>query len=149
MFLLAWEPSVRDTPLYQRDDGVSDSACVFSRRIRELGFRAGYTILHNFRAEDLHLIGMFLTYQFSRVSSQLNIRLDKLYSSTQRRQHGAHTSEDTYGNFYARRKPGTDGQNSYLGDKPRTIINDLLRAMTLSRNSKLWQSLPAKKQHEL
>jgi hypothetical protein len=64
-------------------------------------------------------------------------------------QHGGHTSESTYGEFYAPRNPGTDGQNSYLGDKPRTVINDLFRAMTLSRNPELWQSLPAEKQHEL
>lgn len=74
---------------------------------------------------------------------------DKLYSSTQRMQHGGHTSANTYGDFYAPRNPGTDGQNSYLGDKPRTIVNDLFRAMTLSRNPELWQSLPAEKQHEL
>ena len=64
-------------------------------------------------------------------------------------QHGGHTSDDTYGDFYAPRNPGTDGQNSYLGDKPRTIINDRFRAMTLSRNPELWQSLPAEKQHKL
>lgn len=61
----------------------------------------------------------------------------------------AHTGEDTYGDFHAPRNPGTDGQNSYLGDKPRTIVNDGFRAMTLSRNLELWQSLPAEKQHEL
>ena len=64
-------------------------------------------------------------------------------------QHGGHTGEDTYGDFYAPRNPGTDGQNSYLGDKPRTIVNDRFRAMTLSRNPELWQSLPAEKQHIL
>lgn len=64
-------------------------------------------------------------------------------------QHGGHTGDDTYGDFYAPRNPGTDGQNSYLGDKPRTIVNDWFRAMTLSRNPELWQSLPAEKQHEL
>lgn len=64
-------------------------------------------------------------------------------------QHGGHTGNDTYGDFYAPQNPGTDGQNSYLGDKPRTIVNDRFRAMTLSRNPELWQSLPAEKQHEL
>lgn len=64
-------------------------------------------------------------------------------------QHGGHTGNDTYGDFYGPRNPGTDGQNSYLGDKPRTIVNDRFRAMTLTRNPELWQSLPAEKQHEL
>ena len=75
--------------------------------------------------------------------------VDKLYSSTQRMQHGGHTSDATYGESYAPRNPGTDGQNSYLGEKPRTVVNDRFRAMTLSRNTELWQSLPAEKQHEL
>jgi hypothetical protein len=73
---------------------------------------------------------------------------DQLYSSTQRMQHG-HTGDDTYGDFYAPRNPGIDSQNSYLGDKPRTIVNDRFRVMTLSRSTELWQSLPAEKQHEL
>ena len=42
MFRLEWDPHIIDTSLYQRDDGVIDSARVFSRRIRDLGFRAGY-----------------------------------------------------------------------------------------------------------
>lgn len=54
-----------------------------------------------------------------------------------------------YSDFYAPRNPGTDGQNSYLGNKPRIIINNRFRAMTLSRNPELWQSLPAEKQYEL
>lgn len=51
--------------------------------------------------------------------------------------------------FYAPRNPGTDSQNSYLGNKPRTIVDNRFCAMTLSRNPKLWQSLPAEKQREL
>lgn len=64
-------------------------------------------------------------------------------------QHGGHTSDNTYGESYAPRNSGTDGQNSYLSDKARTMVNDRFRAMTLSRNPELWQSLPAEKQHEL
>lgn len=30
MFRLEWDPRIIDTPLYQRDDGVIDSARVFS-----------------------------------------------------------------------------------------------------------------------
>lgn len=41
-----------------------------------------------------------------------------------------------------------DGQNSYLNDKPRTIVNDLSRLMILSRNPEFWHSLLAGKQNE-
>lgn len=63
--------------------------------------------------------------------------------------HGAHHDEDMYNDYYAPRNPGTDGQGSYFGDAPQSLINDLFRSMTLSRNPELWQSLPAEKQHEL
>jgi hypothetical protein len=86
---------------------------------------------------------------FSQVFYQINIQLNKLYSLTQRRQHNAHISEDTYSDFYASWNLKTDSQNSYLDDKPHTIVNDLLCVMTLSCNSELWQSLLAKKQHKL
>ena len=45
-----------------------------------------------------------------------------------------HRDEATYNEFYAPRNPGTDGQGSYLGGTLRTTVNDLFRAMTLSRN---------------
>jgi hypothetical protein len=62
MFRLEWDPRVLDDPLYQREGGGIDSARVFSQRIRDLGFRAGYArppTIHDFRAEGLHLIGTF------------------------------------------------------------------------------------------
>lgn len=62
MFPLEWDPYVLDLPLYQRDNGEIDSARVFSGRHRDLGFRAGYArppTIHDFRAEGLHLIGVF------------------------------------------------------------------------------------------
>jgi len=104
MFCLEWDSYVLNTSLYQQDDDVINSVCVFSWHIQELSFCAEYTWLltiHNFRAESLHLISMFLTCHFSQVFYQINIQLDKLYSSTQRRQHNAHISEDTYSDLYA------------------------------------------------
>ena len=41
MFGLECDPTVLNTPLYQREDGGIDPARVFYRRIRDLGFRAG------------------------------------------------------------------------------------------------------------
>ena len=67
IFRLEWYSRVLDTPLYQRDNGVIDSARVFSQRNRDLGFRAGYTrppTIHDFRAEGLHLIGIFSHISF-------------------------------------------------------------------------------------
>jgi hypothetical protein len=77
------------------------------------------------------------------------MHVDKLYSSAQRKKHGGHRDENTYDSFYAPRNPGTDGQGAYFGDTPRSIVNDRFRALTLSRNPELWQSLPAEKQNEL
>jgi hypothetical protein len=74
---------------------------------------------------------------------------DKLYSSAQRKKHGGHRDENTYDSFNAPQNPGTDGQGSYFGDTLRSIVNDRFRAMILSRNPELWQSLPAGKQNEL
>lgn len=42
MFCLEWDPHMLDTPVYQLKDGGINSACVFSRHSRDLGFRAGY-----------------------------------------------------------------------------------------------------------
>jgi Protein of unknown function (DUF3435) len=79
----------------------------------------------------------------------INIHTDQLYSTAQRKKHAGHRGDDTYDNHYAPQNPGTDGQGSYFGDEPRKIVSDLFCAMTLSRNSELWQSLPAEKQNEL
>lgn len=67
MFRLEWDQRIIDTPLYQRGDGAIDSARVFSRRNRDLGFRAGYTrppTIHDFKAKGLHLIGISPTRRF-------------------------------------------------------------------------------------
>ncbi len=43
MFHLEWNSCVLHTSLYQWDDGVIDSVCVFSQHIQELSFCAQYT----------------------------------------------------------------------------------------------------------
>ncbi len=70
MFHLEWDSCVLNTFLYQQNDDVIDLVCVFSQHIQELSFCAEYAqslTIHDFRAESLHLIGMFLTYHFSQV----------------------------------------------------------------------------------
>jgi hypothetical protein len=77
------------------------------------------------------------------------MHIDKLYSAAQRMKHGGHINEGTFRNYYMPNNPGTDGQDAYLGGKLRTIVTDLFRGMTLSRNPDLFQSLPAEKEYEL
>jgi len=74
---------------------------------------------------------------------------DKLYLTAQRMKHGGHTAEGTFHDHYMPNNPGTDVQGSYVSEELRSIVNDLFRGMTLSRNPYLWQSLPAEKKHEL
>ena len=63
--------------------------------------------------------------------------------------HGGQQDEATFGKYYQPNNSGTDGQNSYLGGELRSIVSDLFRGMTISRNPELCQSLPAEKQHAL
>lgn len=63
MFGLEWGPRVHETPFYQPDDGAIDSARVFSQRSRNMGFHTGHARpprIHDFKAEGLYLIGMYL-----------------------------------------------------------------------------------------
>lgn len=60
-----------------------------------------------------------------------------------------HRDQGTYRKHYAPQNPGTSGQAAYFGDAPRTIVNNLLRTLTITCTSDLWQSLPAEQQHEL
>lgn len=82
---LQWDPRVLDLP-YQKDNGQTDSARVFSRRLRNLGLRAGYSrppTIHDFRAEGLHLIGMCSLFTTScEVFYLVDELADKLIVST-------------------------------------------------------------------
>jgi hypothetical protein len=62
--------------------------------------------------------------------------------------HGGQLNERTHRQHYQLNNPGTDGQDAYLGGKLRTIVADLFRGMTVSRNPKLFQCLPAEKKYE-
>ena len=63
MYHLRQHESMLDKPFFHVIlTGKMEKADTFSRRLRELGIRAGYLrclIIHNFRAEGLYLIGMF------------------------------------------------------------------------------------------
>jgi len=64
MYHLRQHESVLDRPFFPViSTGEMEKADTFSRRLRELGIRAGYLrcpTIHDFRAEGLYLIGMFL-----------------------------------------------------------------------------------------
>lgn len=63
MYQLRQNESVLGKPFFQViSNGEMEKADTFSRRLRELGVRAGYLrppTIHDFRAEGLYLIGMF------------------------------------------------------------------------------------------
>lgn len=103
MFRLKWDPRIVDTPLYQLDDDIIDSARVFSWRNRDWGFRAEYArppTIYDFRAEGLHHIDIPFTCRFESLAHRTNTWPNKRYYSTQNKQHGAHISDDTYDDFY-------------------------------------------------
>ncbi|KAK0641459.1 hypothetical protein B0T16DRAFT_214715 [Cercophora newfieldiana] len=137
MVHLQWKESVRDLPFFKSmsargTPGRIETANAFSKRLRSVGFRAGYPrppTIHDFRAEGLFWI-------------------NKLYTAAQRMNHAGHKDPNTYNDHYQPNNSGTDGQGSYFGLEVRTIVNDLFRGLTLVRNPQLWQSLPAEKQEE-
>ncbi|KAK0747306.1 hypothetical protein B0T21DRAFT_300960, partial [Apiosordaria backusii] len=137
MIHLQWKESVLDLPFFKSmsargTPGKIETATAFSKRLRLLGFRAGYPrppTIHDFRAEGLYWI-------------------DKLYTVAQRMKHAGQKDPNTYNNHYQPNNSGTDGQGSYFGLDVRSIANDLFRGLTLARNPQLLQSLPAEKQEE-
>ncbi|KDN70506.1 hypothetical protein CSUB01_07951 [Colletotrichum sublineola] len=135
---LRWNDSILDQPFFKstsskRTTRKIETANAFGRRLRALGFRAGYPrppTVHDFRAEGLYWI-------------------DKLYTVAQRMKHAGQRDPNTFNNHYQPNNSGTDGQGSYFGHDVRSVVNDLFRGLTLERNSQLSQSLPAEKQEAL
>lgn len=80
MVHLQWKKGVRDLPFFKSTSARSaprkiESATAFGKRLRHLGFRAGYPrppTIHDFRAEGLYLIG---TYRWDLSLSVSNIQL--------------------------------------------------------------------------
>lgn len=83
------------------------------------------------------------------VEYDANLFVDENYTSSQRRRHAGHGSNDVYDQFYAPTNPGTDGQGAYAGDTPRTLLPKLLRILKMNHNPELAQTLPARELHEL
>src|SRR3954454_9524992 len=62
--------------------------------------------------------------------------------------YAGHTDPNTVPRHYLPRN-GADGQRAYFGSRGRTLVGDLFRGLTVPRNPKLWQCLPAEKQYLL
>lgn len=78
-----------------------------------------------------------------------NFDAEKMCTTNQVMKQAGHKDQSTYCKHYAPQNPGTSGRAAYFGDAPRTIVNDLLRTLTITCTPDLWQSLPAEQQHEL
>jgi hypothetical protein len=63
--------------------------------------------------------------------------------------YGGHKNPATYTKYYAPKNSGVDGQGTFFGYTPRSIVNDVFRNLTLNRHPELWQTLPAEKRREL
>lgn len=61
--------------------------------------------------------------------------------------YAGHTDPNTLATHYLPRN-GADGQAAYHGQERRTLVLDLFRGLTIPRNPRLWQCLPAKKQYD-
>ncbi|RYP53371.1 hypothetical protein DL768_001616 [Monosporascus sp. mg162] len=68
-------------------------------------------------------------------------------SEATRMVYAGHTDPNTLPMHYLPRN-GADGQAAYHGRERRALVLDLFRGLTIPRNPRLWQCLPAKKQYE-
>ncbi|KAK0636608.1 hypothetical protein B0T17DRAFT_85569 [Bombardia bombarda] len=136
MYPLQWRESVVDMPFFESisakaPSGKIENASAFSKRFQGLGFRSGYPrppTVHDFRAIGLYLV-------------------DKLYSAAGRMKYAGQKDSTTFINHYMPNITA-DGQGSYFGTEARSLVIDLFMSLTLPRNPKLAQSLPAEKRHE-
>ncbi|KAH8799672.1 hypothetical protein F5884DRAFT_113557 [Xylogone sp. PMI_703] len=136
MYPLQWSERVVDQPFFESmsaraSPGKIENASAFSKRFKSLGYRSGYPrppTIHDFRAVGLYLI-------------------DKLYSAASRMKYAGQKDSNTFINHYMPNITA-DGQGSYFGTEVRSLVNDLFLSLTLPRNPKLAQSLPAEKQYE-
>lgn len=153
MYHLWQNESVPGKPFFHVvSTGEIEKADTFSRRLRELGVRAGYLrppAIDDFRAEGLYLVGRVPPSPPLTRFLELTWVADKLYSAAQRMKHGRHRDERTYCDSYLPKNARTDLQGGYFDGKLRSIMNDRFCGLTLHRNPELCQALPARKQHEL
>ena len=73
---------------------------------------------------------------------------DYLYPQVSMEKFAGQKGPNTFRDHYLPNLAG-DGQGSYFGTGTRSLVNDLFLSLTLPRNPKLAQQLPAEKQHEV
>ncbi|RSL79978.1 hypothetical protein CEP52_017454 [Fusarium oligoseptatum] len=132
MWVVQWKEHLLETPFFRSQSSEDiETAGAFSHRLRSLGLRAGYPTPprhHDIRAEGLHLMNQF-------------------ESEATRMVYAGHTDPNTLAMHYLPRN-GADGQAAYHGQERRTLVLDLFRSLTIPRNPRLWQCLPAKQQYD-
>ncbi|KAJ4322073.1 hypothetical protein N0V84_005011 [Fusarium piperis] len=77
----------------------------------------------------------------------MSFSIDQFESEATRMVYAGHTDPNTLPTHYLPRN-GADGQAAYFGQERRTLVLDLFRGLTIPRNPRLWQCLPAKQQYE-
>ncbi|KAH7250906.1 hypothetical protein BKA59DRAFT_369348, partial [Fusarium tricinctum] len=110
MIHLEWRAGILEEPFFRsmssrRTHGSIETAMALGKRLRGLGFRAGYArppTVHNFRAEGLYWI-------------------NQLYSVAQRMKRAGQRDANTYNNHYMPNNSGTDGQGTYFGTEVRSV----------------------------
>ncbi|KAI1490338.1 hypothetical protein F5X96DRAFT_679140 [Biscogniauxia mediterranea] len=127
---------ILNKPIFSGVNGKIMKANAFSKELRELCVRAGFSdppSLHCFRAEGL-----------------TNIDSNPLYSDTQRLKLAGHGNNAIHRQYYASRNPGIDSQAAYLGAPAReVIVAKHFREFEVPWEPALWQSLPLKEKERL
>lgn len=109
MLQLYWKEDLLDTPFFksqsaQNSEEKIEIAAAFGKRLRALGFSAGYLkppTVHDFRAEGLYWIGMYPINSFAFwFLLMLLLRTDKFYSEATRIVHAGHSDPNTHSRHY-------------------------------------------------
>ncbi|KAH7009366.1 uncharacterized protein B0I36DRAFT_257810, partial [Microdochium trichocladiopsis] len=130
--IIPWRKGIEDEPFYPSafSKGV-ERAGPISRRIRELGIRAGYAEpprTHDFRAGSL-------------------LRVSKHHTEAERRKHAGQKDNGTYDKHYASTL-AADGQGAYFTGRSRKSVLELFQDLSIRRNPFMLQALPAQSRAE-
>jgi hypothetical protein len=151
-WILEWADHMQDVPVFQSatcdgPTGKIQKSSSHSRQLTSVCVRAGLpnVTIHAGRREALVKANgkalIILKLQ------PANCSLARGYSSAETAKFGGHAPR-VFQTFYMA-EGSVDGQNSFLNRPLRTDFIEDMRGISLQCNPELWQSLPAKMQHEL
>ena len=151
-----WKESILDTPFCRAitSRGLSSNiqtANSFGDQLARLGKRSGHErniTIHAVRREALIKADGDALSPAIFVHALIDAA-DNGYSEAERMKFAGHLNPSTFPAFYMAPLSTVDGQGSFLGQRLRRDFIEDFRGMALSRNSQLWQSLPAKLQYDL